>query len=90
MLVAIFSYGFSDSVDRFAEAKCPFEVLTDYPTMLEFEDQVRSYLRAKLGMLHASTVPNILSALWGAEFPPSKTDHRLVRKGTYVYFTCTK
>ena len=33
--MAIFSYGFSDSVDRFADAKCPFEVLTDYPTMLE-------------------------------------------------------
>ena len=33
-LVAIFSYGFSDSVARFEEAKCPFEVLTDYPTML--------------------------------------------------------
>jgi orotate phosphoribosyltransferase len=33
-LVAIFSYGFADSVERFAEAKCPFEVLTDYPTML--------------------------------------------------------
>jgi orotate phosphoribosyltransferase len=33
-LVAIFSYGFGDSVTRFEEAKCPFEVLTDYPTML--------------------------------------------------------
>ena len=34
-LVAIFSYGFDDSVTRFDEAKCAFEVLTDYPTMLE-------------------------------------------------------
>ncbi|MDP7435287.1 MAG: orotate phosphoribosyltransferase, partial [Flavobacteriales bacterium] len=34
-LVAIFSYGFSDAVARFEEAKCPMEVLTDYPTMLE-------------------------------------------------------
>jgi orotate phosphoribosyltransferase len=33
-LVAIFSYGFGDSQARFVEAKCPFEVLTDYPTML--------------------------------------------------------
>ena len=33
-LVAIFSYGFEDSVQRFSEAKCPFEVLTDYPTMI--------------------------------------------------------
>jgi len=34
-LVAIFSYGFPDSAARFEEAKCPFEVLTDYPTMIE-------------------------------------------------------
>ena len=34
-LIAIFSYGFADSVLRFEEAKCPFEVLTDYPTMIE-------------------------------------------------------
>ncbi len=34
-LVAIFSYGFEDSVTRFDDAKCAFEVLTDYPTMLE-------------------------------------------------------
>ena len=34
-LVAIFSYGFPDSATRFEEAKCPFEVLTDYPTMIE-------------------------------------------------------
>ena len=33
-LVAIFSYGFMDAVTRFEEARCPFEVLTDYPTML--------------------------------------------------------
>ena len=33
--MAIFSYGFDDSVTRFDEAKCAFEVLTDYPTMLE-------------------------------------------------------
>jgi orotate phosphoribosyltransferase len=34
-LVAIFSYGFADAAARFEEAKCPFDVLTDYPTMLE-------------------------------------------------------
>lgn len=34
-LVAIFSYGFEDSVTRFDDAKCAFEVLTDYPIMLE-------------------------------------------------------
>ena len=34
-LVAIFSYGFDASKDKFAEAKCSFEVLTDYSTMLE-------------------------------------------------------
>ena len=34
-LVAIFSYGFSDAVARFEEAKYPMEVHTDYPTMLE-------------------------------------------------------
>ena len=34
-LVAIFSYGFDSSKDKFEVAKCPFEVLTDYSTMLE-------------------------------------------------------
>ena len=34
-LLAIFSYGFESSKDKFEEAKCPFEVLTDYCTMLE-------------------------------------------------------
>ena len=42
-LVAIFSYGFADSVSRFEEAKCPFEVLTDYPTMLE-QAQAEGYI----------------------------------------------
>ena len=34
-LLAFFTYGFSDAVDRFAEKECPFFTLTDYPTMLE-------------------------------------------------------
>jgi orotate phosphoribosyltransferase len=52
-LVAIFSYGFSDSVDRFAEAKCPFEVLTDYPTMLE-QAQAEGYITEdQSGLLEA-------------------------------------
>ena len=34
-LVAIVSYGFADASARFEEAKCPCDVLTDYPTMLE-------------------------------------------------------
>ena len=42
-LVAIFSYGFGDSQARFEEAKCPFEVLTDYPTMLA-QAQAEGYI----------------------------------------------
>lgn len=42
-LVAIFSYGFADAVARFEDAKCPFEVLTDYPTMLA-QAQVEGYI----------------------------------------------
>ena len=49
-----------------------------YPSMLDFEEQVRSYLRDKLGMEHASNVPNLLSILWGGEFPPANNDPALV------------
>ena len=42
-LVAIFSYGFADAVARFEDAKCPFEVLTDYPTMLA-QAQAEGYI----------------------------------------------
>ena len=42
-LVAIFSYGFADAVARFEDAKCPFEVLTDYPTMLA-QAQTEGYI----------------------------------------------
>jgi orotate phosphoribosyltransferase len=34
-LLAFFTYGFPDAVDRFAEKECSFFTLTDYPTMLE-------------------------------------------------------
>ena len=43
-LVAIFSYGFADAVARFEDAKCPFEVLTDYPTMLA-QAQAEGYIK---------------------------------------------
>ena len=33
-LVAIFSYGFDDAAQRFDDAKCPHEVLTDFATLL--------------------------------------------------------
>jgi len=33
-LIAIFTYGFSDSVQAFEKANCTFSTLTDYPTML--------------------------------------------------------
>jgi len=42
-LVAIFSYGFADARARFEEARCPFEVLTDYPTMLA-QAQAEGYI----------------------------------------------
>ena len=42
-LLAIFSYGFADAVARFENAKCPFEVLTDYPTMLA-QAQAEGYI----------------------------------------------
>ena len=42
-LVAIFSYGFADAVARFEDTKCPFEVLTDYPTMLS-QAQAEGYI----------------------------------------------
>lgn len=42
-LVAIFSYGFTDARARFEEARCPFEVLTDYPTMLA-QAQAEGYI----------------------------------------------
>ena len=42
-LVAIFSYGFADAVARFEDAKCPFEVLTDYPPMLA-QAQAEGYI----------------------------------------------
>jgi len=42
-LLAIFSYGFADAVARFDDAKCPFEVLTDYPTMLA-QAQAEGYI----------------------------------------------
>ena len=42
-LIAIFSYGFADSASRFDEAHCPFEVLTDYPTMLA-QAQAEGYI----------------------------------------------
>jgi orotate phosphoribosyltransferase len=34
-LIAIFTYGFSDAVKAFEDAKCTFSTLTDYPTMLD-------------------------------------------------------
>ncbi len=34
-LMAIFTYGFPDAVQRFKESDCSFFTLTDYPTMLE-------------------------------------------------------
>ena len=34
-LLAFFTYGFPDAVERFAEKECPFFTLTDYSTMLE-------------------------------------------------------
>lgn len=34
-LIAIFTYGFSDAVKAFEDAKCSFSTLTDYPTMLD-------------------------------------------------------
>jgi|TARA_B110000116_G_scaffold163201_1_gene141082 orotate phosphoribosyltransferase len=34
-LLAFFTYGFPDAVERFEQKKCPFFTLTDYPTMLE-------------------------------------------------------
>lgn len=34
-LLAFFTYGFSDAVERFEQKRCPFFTLTDYPTMLE-------------------------------------------------------
>jgi|TARA_B110000116_G_scaffold256892_1_gene256505 orotate phosphoribosyltransferase len=33
-LLAFFTYGFPDAVQRFKEKDCPFFTLTDYPTML--------------------------------------------------------
>ena len=52
-LVAIFSYGFGDSQARFEEAKCPFEVLTDYPTMLA-QAKAEGYItEAQLTLLEA-------------------------------------
>ena len=52
-LVAIFSYGFSDAVARFEEAKCPMEVLTDYPTMLE-QAQAEGYITEEQSKLLAA------------------------------------
>ncbi|MDG2505038.1 MAG: orotate phosphoribosyltransferase [Crocinitomicaceae bacterium] len=34
-LTAIFTYGFSESEDRFNKAECPYSTLTDYTTLLE-------------------------------------------------------
>ena len=34
-LAAIFTYGFSESEDRFNKAECPYSTLTDYTTLLE-------------------------------------------------------
>ncbi len=34
-LIAIFTYGFADSVMAFEKANCSFSTLTDYPTMLD-------------------------------------------------------
>jgi orotate phosphoribosyltransferase len=34
-LLAFFTYGFPDAVERFEQKQCPFFTLTDYPTMLE-------------------------------------------------------
>lgn len=34
-LMAIFTYGFPDAIQRFKESDCSFFTLTDYPTMLE-------------------------------------------------------
>ncbi|PCJ80187.1 MAG: orotate phosphoribosyltransferase [Bacteroidetes bacterium] len=34
-LMAFFTYGFNDSIARFAEKDCSFFTLTDYPTMLD-------------------------------------------------------
>ena len=33
-LLAFFTYGFEDAVQRFKDKNCPFFTLTDYPTML--------------------------------------------------------
>tara|TARA_B100000683_G_C12389316_1_gene514804 strand:- start:357 stop:1019 length:663 start_codon:yes stop_codon:yes gene_type:complete len=34
-LLAFFTYGFSDAVNRFKNSKCQYFTLTDYPTMLD-------------------------------------------------------
>ena len=34
-LMAIFTYGFTDAIQRFKQSDCSFFTLTDYPTMLE-------------------------------------------------------
>jgi orotate phosphoribosyltransferase len=45
-LVAIFTYGFQAAVNNFEAAHCPFDTLTDYPTMLQVAME-QSYIESE-------------------------------------------
>ena len=49
--LAIFTYGFDAAKARFAEAKCPLQTLSDYPTLIEVAKQNGSVSEAQLATL---------------------------------------
>jgi len=49
--LAIFTYGFDAAAARFAEAKCPLQTLSDYPTLIEVAQQNGSVTEAQLETL---------------------------------------
>lgn len=49
--IAIFTYGFEAAVTRFAEAGCPLQTLTDYPTLIQEARRQQKVSESQLELL---------------------------------------
>jgi orotate phosphoribosyltransferase len=55
-LLAFFTYGFPDAVERFEQKQCPFFTLTDYPTMLEVATESNYITEDQKSQLYSWTI----------------------------------
>ena len=55
-LLAFFTYGFPDAIERFKQKKCPFFTLTDYPTMLEVATESNYITEDQKSQLYSWTI----------------------------------